>query len=553
MYNIPMLTKLRKFMQMEGVSVFVVNTTDEYLSEYVDVENNSLYQITGFSGSTGEALVTQDTVLLFVDGRYHLQAETQTNPAVVSVVKVRLESSPKKEMFSQLEEISRAGEKVGIVSTKTSCTEFKQILKILEEKPGIIIAEYEFDPICPENQLLELTPLVSLPDMVSGMSDVEKLHLVKNYMQGNNIDFLLITKLEEIAYLTNKRGTEIPFSSSFKAWAAVYNGKLHVFRKKNEFESFLSAIHPENIYFTPSSTSFSIYRKFEKQSNKLLEINESYISELKSVKTQAELDYMRECYMKTDIVMNRTICWLNQNLENGVKITEKDLNEKVKNLFTEEGAIGLSFETITASGENTAFIHYTSPDEKKLINSGDLVLIDCGAYFEYGYATDQTRTFLAGGCTAKADTQVKQVYTAVLKGFLNGLYMEIDANTTGFDLDKKVRDIVDANKPECFSFSHATGHGIGISVHESPPRIGTSELSKVPFKTGMCFTIEPGLYSEGKGGVRLENTVTLVEENGVRRIKTLTRSAFDENLIDYNMLTAQEIEWLKQYNAQKVG
>ncbi len=552
MYNIPMLSKLRKFMQNEDVSVFMLNTTDDYLNEYVSLEKNSIYLTTGFSGSTGEALVTKDKFILFVDGRYHLQAETEIDPAVVTLVKVGLDSSPTKKMYEQLALITKPGEKIGIISTKTSCSEFKEIQKILEQ-PDKIIAEFEFDPIQQENKTEDLIPLTKVPDYISGMPEIEKLALLNKYIKNNNIDFLLITKPEEIAYISNKRSKEIPFSSTFKARAAVYNNKLNVFRKESEFDIFIATLKPKNVYFTPVSTPLSLYRKIEKITDKLVEINQSYISELKSVKTTAEINYMRECYLKTDIVMNRAICWLNQNLENDVNVTEKDLNEKVKTLFVEEGASGLSFEAITASGANTAIIHYTHPNPEKFINKGDLVLIDCGAYFDYGYATDQTRTFLAGGSSAQADYTHKQIYTTVLKAFLNGLYMDIDINTSGFDIDKKVREVIEANKIEGFSFSHATGHGIGIPVHESPPRIGPSEISKEPLKPGMCFTIEPGLYCDGKGGVRLENTVTLAEENGKRKIKTITRAGFDDNLIDYNMMTDEEINWLNHYNRQKIG
>lgn len=540
-------------MENEGISLFLVDSTDEYLSEYVSPNKNSRYFITGFIGSTGDALVTSDNVFLFVDGRYHIQAEQETNPDIITVVKVGLEKSPTKALYEKLEELAYPGAKIGIVATKTSCSAFKELQKIFENNPKAILAEYEFDPVIPETETPKPAKLKYVPPEIAGKTKNQKLELIKNYKKSNNIDMLLITDLDEIAYLTNLRGKDIPFSSSFKAIAAVYNDKLYVFREENKFDKFLTKITPQNVYFSPRTTTLSVFRKVEKLTNTLVEVKDSFISKLKSVKNTAEINYMRSSYTKTDIVMNRTICWLNQSLEKGTKISEKDLSDKVKSLFKEEGAHSLSFEPITASGKNTAIIHYTSPNPEKAIQKGDLILIDCGAYFEYGYATDQTRTFLAGGARTKADQTQKHVYTAVLKAFLNGLNIEIIETTTGYDIDERVRRVIEENKPEGFSFSHATGHGIGLPVHETPPRVGPTEASKVPLVPGMCFTIEPGLYCGEKGGVRLENTVTLVEENGKRKIKTLTRAGFDENLIDYKMLTEQEKTWLNDYNRQKVG
>ena len=544
-----MLKNLRTFMENEGITLFVVNSTDEYLSEYVSLDKNARYLITGFSGSTGDAIVTPHEVFLFVDGRYHLQAEKQTNPDVVTVVKVGMDKSPLKALYEKLAELATANVKIGIVSTKTSCSAFKEMQKALEDKQDVIIAEYEFDPVSPAQPPVDEKKLKYVPLAISGKITPQKMELVKKYTHDNNIDLLLITNLEEIAYLTNLRGKEIPYSSSFKAKAAVFWDKLHIFRTESKFDQFIKSVKAENVYFCPGSTTLSVYRKAEKASDKLVEIKDSFISELKSIKTAQELDYMQECYLKTDIVVNRTICWLNQNLEKGIKVSEKDLSDKVKNLFIEEGATGLSFETITASGDNTAFIHYTSPDAERAIKAGDLILLDCGAYFEYGYATDQTRTFLAGGMQATATDLQKHVYTAVLKAFLTGLNYEVKEDTTGFDIDKRVREVIEANKPEGFFFSHSTGHGVGIPVHEAPPKIGPTEASKILLKPNMCFTIEPGLYCEGKGGVRIENTVALI--NG--KIKTLTRAGFDENLINYDMLSEQEKVWLQEYNRIKVG
>ncbi len=567
------LDLFRSFLVKENLDLFIINSTDEYLSEYVCPQNNARFLLTGFSGSAGDILVTHDKAMLFVDGRYHIQAETETDPEVITLIKVDLGKSPQKVLFEKLAELATNGSTIGIVSPKTSCAGFKELLKNLEGKQDIKILEYEHDPIIQAKPSTPEESLRYIPEEITGTTPGQKLEIINNYKKENNIDLMLITDPAEIAYLTNLRGREIPYSSAFKAKAIIFRNKAYVFTDlarlhtktpdnfvfmpESEFNAFIKGLSKENnvssVYYHPGSTTLSVFRKIENLAEKVVEIKESYISELKSIKNEQELQYLSQCYLKTDIVVNRITCWLNQNLERGIRVSEKDFSDRVKSLFEEEGSVGLSFEPITASGQNTAIIHYSKPSAEKFIEKGGLVLLDCGAYFEGGYATDQTRTFLAGEHDIPATCLQKNVYTAVLKGLLAGINLEITEETTGYDLDFAVREVVDANKPEGFAFSHATGHGVGIPVHESPPRIGPSESSGTPLKPGMVFTVEPGLYREGWGGVRIENTVMAVNEGGKVKIKTLTRAPFDENLINPNMLTEQEKTRLEEYNGCKIG
>lgn len=575
------LKDFQTFLKKKKIDLFIVSSTDEYLSEYVLMKKNSRYLLTGFSGSTGDALITTDKAFLFVDGRYHLQAEKEIYSETIELVKVELSKSPQKALYEKLASLCSEETNIGFCSSKISCAGFKELLKNIENKKNIKIIEIEEDPVAQIAEIGEKTETLSsirfVPEDIAGKTPLEKLGSVNNFKKENNIDFLLITDLADIAYLTDLRGSDIPYSSCCKAKAVIYREdayifmdkdiflqdkkidsyKNFIFKKEKEFNSFIEALSENkdvlNVYYHPVSTPLAVFREIEKLAEKIVEIKESYISGLKSVKTSQELEYIKQCYIKTDIVVNRAMCWLKQNLEKGEKISEKDFSDKVKTLFNEEGAVSLSFEPITAAGKNTAFIHYTDPDPNKYIEKDDLLLLDCGAYFEGGYATDQTRTVLAGGKLLPASCLQKHIYTAVLKGLIAGLDFEISEKSTGYDLDQAVREVVESNKPEGFDFSHATGHGVGISVHEAPPRIGPLETSKTPLKPGMVFTIEPGLYNESHGGVRIENTVMTVEENGKVKIKTLTKAPFDDNLINYDMLNNQEKNRLEKYNRVKIG
>ncbi len=572
------IEKVRFFMKNEKINFLIIPSTDKFLNEYIDLNENSRYILTGFRGSTGDALVTPEDVFLFVDGRYHLQAEEETDKTLITVVKVGIDKSPQSALYDKIAEMSDHNAKIGIITEKTGCGAFRKLLATLSGK-NAEYKEFDFDPVEKIAEIKKpekLSELKFVPVGISGLSPEEKLDLIINEKKERNAEVLVITKLEEIAWLTNLRGDEISFSSSFKAKAVINSekcflftdlsrispaikrslGKKFIFDDGNFNLTFLKDIEkhkePINIGYDLNSMNLNDCRKLERTNHKLIDVKDSPIALIKAVKNSQELGHIQECFLKTDIAVSRLISWLNQRLENNRKTSEKELSEKLKNLFFEEGATGLSFETIAASGRNTAFIHYTNANPEKLINPDELVLLDCGAYFEGGYATDITRTFLAGGIKAKADNRQKEIYTKVLKAFLNGINYELNENTTGFDIDKKVRGIINQDKPEGFNFSHGTGHGIGISVHESPPRLGPSEVSATKLLAGMCFTIEPGLYCDEWGGVRIENSVTIINSNGRLEIKSMTKARLDDNLINYNLLSEQEKIWLENYQKQSI-
>lgn len=567
------IEKTRNFMKKEKINFLIVFSTDEYLNEYVALSENSRYILTGFSGSAGDALVTQKEIFLFVDGRYHLQADEETDKNLINVVKVGMDKSPQTALFEKIAELSDHSAKIGIISKKISCSGFRKLLDILSEK-NAKYSEFDFDPVLKVSDSVKSEnkfQLRYISTEISGLSAEEKLDLIIKNNHEKNIDILVITKLEEIAYLTNLRANEIPYSSSFKAKALINSEKCFIFTdlikitpeikeklgkrfifegEGNDFSKDLeNHTIPINIAFDLTSTNLNDCRKLERMKHNIVEIKDSPIALMKSVKNKQELDHIAECFLKTDIVVNRAMSWLNQELEHGAKVSEKDFSDRVKSLFFEEGAVGLSFEPITASGKNTAFIHYTKANPEKYIQPGEMILLDCGGYFEGGYATDITRTFLAKSKNNIATEKQKEIYTKVLKAFLHGINYKLHENTTGFDIDSKVREIINQDKPEGFNFSHGTGHGVGVSVHESPPRIGPSEVSKTKLVSGMCFTIEPGLYCDDFGGVRIENTVMLQE----KQIKTLTKAKLDDNLINKDLLTEQEKIWLENYQKHAIG
>lgn len=548
------IDKLRTFMKKEGLDYFLVCDTDEYLNEYIELNDNSRYYVTGFTGSTGKALVTMDKVYLFVDGRYHLQAEEEVDKSLVDVVKLSMKQTFKTEFAN----IVYPKAKVGFVSLKLSIKEFNSIKK---QASNLVYKEYRKDPLEGKVALSD-KPIFLVNKEITGLSPAQKFNNISKNTKKD--EAVLITKLDEIAYLTNLRSFEIPFNSTFKSKVLLTKDKCYVFCdlsriteglkqafdglfefiKEEDFEKKLVELSKtlKTIYYDESSNLFN-YRILKNTGIDIKSLDKSPIYDIKSIKNTNELKHMKECFRKTDIAMSRAITWLKQNIELGNEITEYDMAKEVEKYFFDEGALSLSFATILASGKNSAFIHYGTPSKDVQIKEGNIVLLDCGAYFEGGYATDITRTILASKKNTEASNLQKKIYTQVLKAHINAHMSKIKDDTTGFDIDKIVRDILNEDLEEGFSFSHGTGHGVGINVHEGPPYISPGELAKTKLLNGMVFTIEPGLYNEKFGGVRIENTVRIEDY----KITTLAHCPYEEKLIDYSLLNENEIKFLENY------
>lgn len=229
-----------------------------------------------------------------------------------------------------------------------------------------------------------------------------------------------------------------------------------------------------------------------------------------------------------------------------LKASEFDIARQLEKEFKRFGAKSLSFKSIVAKDKNSALAHYSKCSKDEILKDGSLILIDCGAYYEQGLATDITRVFIKG---TPSELQ-KRVYTTVLKMFLNtynfclpckerGTASAVD----GFSIDALARKIYSENEIEGFVFNHGLGHGIGISVHEYPPNLSKNEMAKVEIKDNMCFTIEPGLYNEDYFGIRLENSCYMKDG----KIRSFVHMNYEKKLIDFSLLTEQEQEWLKEF------
>ena len=500
-----MLQKFRNLIKENKLDAFLVNSTNEFLVEYNSLEQNSRYKLTGFSGSTGDALITEDKVYLFVDGRYHIQADNEVDHSIVTVVKLQKGDTALGKMQELLNENSR----LGLVSKKNSQARVEDLSNYFE------LVFFEKD-LFEKNMKKFRENIEQTDESVSGIPVKEKLRYIRQFLGDD--DAILVTSLEEVSYIFNIRDFSKPYSSAVMRKAIITKNLANLYDEYN-FENYKNDLQgiKGKIFVDKKSVNARDY-SFIKDKAVLREsddnFNLSLVSEMKSCKTNAELEHYKDCFARTDMAMRMIRNYIQENDD----ISEFDIEKKLKKYFRKFGARSLSFKSIIAKDKNSALAHYSKCSKEEIIKEGSLILIDCGAYYDGGLATDITRVFIKG----QASNLQKLVYTIVLKAFLLAYNTEIKDEISGFDIDKKVREFFEEHPINGFEFNHGLGHGIGISVQE------------------------PGLYNKDYFGVRLENSCYC--SNG--KIHSFTEMNFEKRLINYELLTEQELIWLKEFEVK---
>lgn len=556
------VARVRELMASERLDAIVVRSTDRFLNEYVPDDDSTRRWISGFTGSMGDVVIARDRAWACVDGRYWLQAERELETTIFAVERVPLGQSIDESVHRVLRTVAPKGARVGYEPDRNSIAEVESLRKALE---GV-----ELVPTLPS--LVERArgataptgkPVRAVDEAKVGRSMAEKLAMLREPLAQARVERIVVTKLDEIAWLTNLRGDDFPYQATFRGVAlasgdevvlacpegkvpadviAARGGKLRVVGE-DAWASILG--QGARVGVDPGSTPESIARVVRERTGMDPVRVSSPIAPLKSKKTGAELAAMLDAFARADDVVEKAARWLCREVESGNRVTEADFADKVTKLFGKSGATGLSFKVISAAGKNGAVIHYSNPDPERAIQPGELVLLDTGAYYAEGFATDLTRTFLAGGPKRKATDEQRRIFTLVLKGAIAGMSARIPVGSRGDQLDALVRAPI---WKAGINYNHGTGHGVGINVHEFPPRIGPQ--GRGVLEATQVFSIEPGIYLDAFGGVRIENLCTLEEAKdapGFLDVVPLTFSPLDPRLIDAKLLTREEAAWLRGY------
>ena len=561
------LAALREVMRREHLGAFIFPSTDPHSGEYVPDYWKGREWISGFDGSAGTAVVTQNGAALWTDSRYFIAAAEQLAGTEFELMKLRMPGTPTiaEWLGGELRESSTTEVALdGMVNTYNEVNSLKTELR----KVGGLTLRTNFDPlkeIWKDRPEIPVDAVKIQPVELAGEETINKLVRIRRALRALHADGTLLSTLDDIAWTLNLRGTDVRCNPVFVAYLLISDTKTTLYINKvkltREVSAYLSAqgitvddyenvskglknYAEYNILLDPDTTNYTLARQV---SCPEVLFETSPVPALKALKNEAEIRGFHSAMLKDGIAMVKFLKWLRPAVEAGGQ-TEMSLNERLTALRAEQPLFrGVSFDSIVGYEAHGAIVHYeATPATDAPIKPCGLVLIDSGAQYEDG-TTDITRTIALGEITPEQ----RHVYTLVLKGHIQLSMCKFPEGTTGTQLDIMARQ---AMWREGYNYFHGTGHGVGayLNVHEGPQQI-RMEWRSAPFREGMTITDEPGLYLEGQFGVRIENTLLTIPyrstEFGVfLQFIPLTLCPIDTAPIDVTLLTDEELSWLNAYH-----
>ncbi len=557
-------------MKANNIAAYIIPTDDFHNSEYVGAYFKSREYITGFTGSAGTALILENESLLWTDGRYFIQAESQLSKTEIKLMKSGEENVPS--ISEYLEKVLSDSDKIAFDGRAISATWVENLLKKLEHKN--IQVEYNkdlVDGVWKDRPSLSACKVWEIPVEYVGKSCREKINEVRVKMIEKGVDTFILTSLDDIAWLLNLRGNDIEYNPVFLAYLTMTKEKINLYANVDIFsEDILKKLEENGIFVVPYNSIYGFIEKLDLGCNVLVDknrVNYSIIKsisdgvniinevnptlQMKALKTNEEIDNMRKAHIKDGLAVTKFMYWLKKNV--GYKdITEIDAACKIEELRREqENYIGPSFEPIMGYGAHGAIIHYSATKETDVkIEQKGMLLADTGGQYLEG-TTDITRTFALG----ELSREEKKVYTAVLRGNLSLGAAKFKYGVRGINLDYLAR----APLWEIgLDYNHGTGHGVGylLNVHEGPNNIGWQLIKgreSCVLEEGMITSNEPGVYIEGKYGIRLENlilckTSETTQYGKFMEFETLTMVPWDLDGIDVECMSDKEIDLLNDYH-----
>jgi Xaa-Pro aminopeptidase len=552
------ILRLQKVLVKQNLPAAIITGFDIFLGEYAPLEECHRYYFSGFSGSVAELLVpATGKVLLFVDGRYYQQADLQTSSEFVKVEKVPYGVPLTKALLDKVSEFGF--KKLGVETSRFCHALLNQLAPLaeiknidLDLKNAINFQSHKSSGVASE-----------IDDKLTGQTASERAKQILKPGEG-----IYLQALDQISWLTNIRGYQLPYQSTFMARALLtfdkcyllipttahlnletFSDFIEVHRMNfNELPEFFKAIPTEklsNVYFESQNCSVFDYDILKNQfAGKLIERAHG-LTPWQSQKNKSEIKSFVESFTKASNAIIESLRTIKKSCAEKKSVSELDFFDLVNANYKKHGAIAQSFRTISGFGANGSIIHYSTPSAECMLKPNELILLDSGGFYESGYATDCTRTILSGGTPTP---QQKEIYTLVLKGLLQLQNAVFAPGTSGACLDALARQPM---LKFGYIYAHGTGHGVGVNVHEAGYSI--TPMSQVPMREGQIGSVEPGIYLPGIGGVRLENLV-VVEKHPVHQhllhFRPLNFVGFDHVLINFDLLTSDEKKWLSDYEKE---
>lgn len=561
------LALLRQHMSDKSVDYYFVPSRDDHNNEYVPDCWQRRAWLTNFTGSYGEALVGSNKAYLWTDPRYYLQASQELNGTDFQLMKqLQGVAAPVSAWLGD----NAFNATVAVDPKVMSMSQRRQWASSLSRVHGELTAipGNWIDQIWEDQPPLKFEKIIILPQKYTGFSAIEKLTLVRAEMAQCGADAFIVSQLDEIAWLFNIRGNDIPFNPLVISYAIVTMKEAYLF-------AHLDCVSPSDLpYFAAQNISLEPYDDFAAALGKLkgnvwldptttswwveLQLDQAFLIEkssplllLKAIKNKTELAGMREAHRLDGIAVVKFLHWLDTHWRDGYdEISAADQLEQYRRASAQ--CVDLSFPTICGYADHSAIVHYRAADDSKhSIGDQNILLVDSGGQYFDG-TTDITRTLHLGSPTAEQ----KKHFTLVLKGHLALRHTLFPEGICGEHLNPIARLPL---WNEGMDFGHGTGHGVGcyLCVHEGPQRIAYGTTG-VALKPGMVVSNEPGLYFNGKYGIRIENLCEIVEAVSIEKSATgsgpfytmadLTVVPYARKLIEVTLLSAQEIAWINEYH-----
>ena len=564
---------LRNWMNDNNLTAFIVPTIDPHNSEYLPDHWKAREWLTGFTGSAGIAIVTEDEAYLWTDSRYFLQAEEQLKNTEFQLMRDGEPDVPSVEdwLMQNLGDASVVGY-YGELMTQ----DMYEALSHNEDLDFEDVGEDPFEEIWKDRPGLPEGPICIQPLSAAGVSTEEKLCLLRSWMAEQEVplDAFFFNDLSEIAWILNLRGKDVDYNPFFLSYLYVGEEDSVLFVDKNklspevkdylrdndirvrayaEWEQELTDLsYVDDIYLGMPDSMARLVVDFVNESEMDYDLFESPVPMLRAIKNETEQAGFRQAMEYDGVAMVKFLRWLDENVGKG-GITEIGVDKKLTSLRAEQpGFDTLSFATIAAYADHGAIVHYEAePATDVELQPKGLLLLDSGAHYVCG-TTDITRTIALGELTEEE----RRVYTLVLKGHIGLARCRFPDGINGMQLDTAARY---AMWQEGYDFGHGTGHGVGsrLGVHEGPHQIRKNNrgCTLVPFHAGMTITDEPGIYVTGRFGVRIENVLLTKESKQTDfgkflDFETLTLCPYDMRPVVMSMLSPEEKQWINDYHAE---
>lgn len=563
------LQALREEMTRRNYAAYIVPTEDFHGSEYVGAYFKAREYLSGFTGSAGTLLVLRESAALWTDGRYFLQAREELRGSGIALMESGEPDVPT--LGEYLAKTLTKGQRVGFDGRTVTGAFVEELQRKTAEKQLTFHGKADLlENVWIKRPPLSAEPVWELPTAYAGLSREEKLLKVREKMEEEGADALLVTDLTESAWLLNLRGGDIKNTPVFLAYLFITKRRALLCAQKSAFKENIcreltkagvSLLPYESIADLVSSLSAGqrllvdenkvSYRLLKAVPRGVERINKpSPIALLKAVKTEREIDHMCSVHVKDGVALTRFIYWLKSHVSRG-EITEIGAASKLETFRHEwDGYLGPGFDPIVAYGPHGAIVHYEAvPETDAQIQPKGFCLVDTGGHYSEG-TTDVTRTIVMGELTEEE----RKAYTLVLKGHLRLMAVKFPEGVSGQNLDAIARGPL---WEQGLDYRHGTGHGVGylLSVHEGPQNIRwkPGRDKAVPLEVGMIFSNEPGYYEEGAFGVRHENLMLVVRAEKTAYgqflcLEPLTMAPFDREAVEVSLMSEEELRLLNAYH-----